>query len=289
MIRREFCIHKKVLLTIISTVLTAFVSVNTFAVSVVDFYATQSISEDLDMINMTTNLFFTQMQTLNGYTVIDKRDIVYNEEAANSSHISFFAEIHEDNENNWICTLTAIKLDSNKTVSETKSYASYFKILTDAKASLENILTNISSNSIISTNNNSINQNTSVQNSLTTEQNLDSVAGTWAGEDFIEKIILMRSGRGFVIYKNGASMNVLVSIKDKIISVTQTGKSNASFYPNLPREIAQKLAANAEPLSWVLKLSDDNTLTGTKKAFTPDSESESGVKAEISEVTWTKR
>jgi len=289
LIRREFCIHKKVLLTIISTVLTAFVSVNTFAVSVVDFYATQSISEDLDMINMTTNLFFTQMQTLNGYTVIDKRDIVYNEEAANSSHISFFAEIHEDNENNWICTLTAIKLDSNKTVSETKSYASYFKILTDAKASLENILTNISSNSIISTNNNSINQNTSVQNSLTTEQNLDSVAGTWAGEDFIEKIILMRSGRGFVIYKNGASMNVLVSIKDKIISVTQTGKSNASFYPNLPREIAQKLAANAEPLSWVLKLSDDNTLTGTKKAFTPDSESESGVKAEISEVTWTKR
>ena len=251
------------------------------AATVVDFYSTQSVSEDEDMINMTTNLFYTQMQTLSGYTVIDKRETAFDESTCISSHIAFWAEIHEDNEGNWVCTLNASKPETNKSVSETKTYASYFKILTDAKSSLENLLDNINESPLVQT------ESASADKEST--QNLDLIAGTWSGEDFIEKIILMRSGRGFIIFKNGASMNVLVSMHNKDVTITQNGKSNASFYPNLPREIAQKIALTANPLSWNLKLSSDNTLTGTKTVFIEDSQSENGATASSATVMWTKR
>ena len=274
--KRELYIDKKIFL-IITGIL---VIQSLFAATVVDFYATKSISDDVDMINMTTNLFYTQMQNIDGYTVIDKRDTLYDDNLNISSHISFYAEIQEDEEGNWVCTLNAIKSDTGKFFSETKTYASYFKILTDAKSSLENLLNNITS---------PVSQNSSKKQDSDTEQNLDTIAGTWSGEDYIEKIILMRSGRGFVIFKNGASMNVLISQENKNIIITQNGRSNASYYPALSRSIAQKLAAIAEPLKWVFKLSDQTTLTGTSDTFVEDPEAENGVTLVTNNVTWVKK
>ncbi len=269
---------KKIILIFINVAIA--ITVN--AATIIDFYATQSISDDSDMIKMTTNLFYTQMQSLSGYIIVDKRDTEYSETVAISSHISFYAEIHEDEENNWICTLTAIKQNSNIAVSETKSYASYFKILTDAKNSLENLLNNIETGKQVSIQNRP-------ETSQGSSQSLDSIAGTWGGEDFVEKVILMRSGRGFIIFNNGASMNVLISITDKNIEITQTGKSNPSFYPNLPRDIAQKLASTADPLKWKLTLSNNTTLSGTRTVFEIDTDSDNGIKSITSAVTWTKR
>ena len=81
----------------------------------------------------------------------------------------------------------------------------------------------------------------------------------------------MRGGRGFVIFKNGSSMNITVEIKSdgssQNIIITQNGKANASFFPELPREVALKEAVNADPVKWILTLDDDDTLSGIKSTL----------------------
>ena len=84
----------------------------------------------------------------------------------------------------------------------------------------------------------------------------------------------MRGGRGFVIFKNGASMNITVEIKSsgggQNIIITQNGKANASFFTDLPRELALKEAVNAQPIKWVFQALDDNTLNGIKNTLVLD-------------------
>ena len=115
---------KGILIKLILLFSIASVAKPAFSASPVEFYATVSSSQDTGMIKMTTDLFYTQFLSLNGYTVIDKREILFNPEVHKSSNIAFFAEIQEDADGSWICTLNAVKTSENKNVSSTKKYAS---------------------------------------------------------------------------------------------------------------------------------------------------------------------
>lgn len=263
------------------------------AASFVDFYATVSSSSDTNMIRMTTDLFYTQLQSLEGYIVNDKRDIPFSEDNAISSNIAFYAEIQEDNPSGWICTLNAIKNNENKNVSATKKYSSYYKILMDAKSSLENLLYNLNSN-LDSAKNSFGNSSEDFkfsqnQNNLSEEQNLDILAGTWTGEDSIEKIIITRSGRGFVIFKNGANMNVSVETSGNSVKIKQAVRSNASFFTEIPRTLALQNATSAPAIEWNLSISSQNTLEGKKQTLIEDSENPGKVKTGIIDVKWTKK
>jgi hypothetical protein len=134
----------------------------------------------------------------------------------------------------------------------------------EAKSSLTSLLEGFTS-SAMSTPvlNDSTLKNTNIKLSL------DTLSGTWEGENLISKIVILRGGRGFVIYKNGASMNIAVSITNNKVEAIQTSKQNASFFPDLPREVALLVAANAEPIKWTLSLIDENTLTGEKVTLMP--------------------
>ena len=118
---------------------------------------------------------------------------------------------------------------------------------------------------------------------------MDSLAGTWVGEQLIDKVIILRAGKGFVIFKNGASMTIAVSIKGNNVSVVQQGRSNASFYPEIARELALKNAATASPISWSLILVGESTLKGTKTTLVEDKKSSSGISVGSIEVQWTKQ
>ena len=249
----------------------------------VEFYATVSSSANTGMITMTTDLFFNQLQSLDGYTVIDKRDIRYSEENAPTASIAFYAEIQENDEGAWVCTLNAIKADEQKNVSETKTYASYYKILLDAKSSLENVLTNITG---------AAQQRGPALSSDTAAPpsgGIDRIAGTWAGEQNIDRVVILRGGKGFVIFKNGASMNISVSISGTSVTIKQTGRSNASFFPDLPREVALKNATQAAPIEWALTLTDSSTLTGSKTTLVSDESSPTGTALGTLPVEWKKK
>lgn len=255
-----------------------------FAATPVDFYATVSDSQDKNMISMTTDLFYTQFQSLDGYTVNDKRDSQYDPSLATSSTIAFYAEIQESGDGSWICTLNAVKNSTGKAVNETKKYASYYKILLDAKASLENLLANLEGRQVATDA-----SPATIAKPSPGADSLEKLAGTWTGESQIDKVVILRGGRGFVIFKNGASMNITVSLSGKTVTVTQSGKSNASFFPELPRTVALQNAATAEPIVWTLSLVSGDTLSGTKKTLVSDAASATGASSGEITVEWNKK
>ncbi|MBR6078686.1 MAG: hypothetical protein IKQ66_04755 [Treponema sp.] len=271
---------RKRLTLFLTTALMAFLGIQSAAAQkTVDFFSTVSSSEDTDMIDMTTNLFFTQMQGLDGYIVTDKRDREFTGTGDFTADLAFFAEIQEI-EGGWMCTLNTVDRQSARAVQETKTYASYYKILLDAKSSLENVLNNIDSQSSEKQGGDS--------GSTSMQLNLDTLAGTWTGDSLIDKIVILRGGKGFVIFKNGASMNITVAINGNAVTVIQKGRSNASFYPELTREVALQNAATASPIRWDLKVIDSQKMTGTKTTLAEDKKSSTGASAKTSEVEWTK-
>lgn len=256
----------------------------------VQFYATVSSSADASMIKMSTDILYTQLQSMDGYTVVDRRNENYTSENK-PGNISFYAEIQEQSTGNWTCTLNAFKNDS--AFSSTKEYDSYYKILMDAKASLENFMLNLSGNIVIPEEESAEMAEDEIKPEIHSpgkKRNpvMDLLAGTWIGEELIEKILILRGGRGFIIFKNGASMNIAVSVEGSDVTIKQSGKSNASFYPELPRQDALKIAASANPIEWKLKL-NGNTLSGIKKTLISDKKSSTGVSEGTVAVSWTKQ
>ncbi|MDO4506925.1 MAG: hypothetical protein Q4B64_08240 [Spirochaetales bacterium] len=256
----------------------------------VDFYATVSSSTDANMIKMSTDILYTQLQSMDGYTVIDRRNENYNS-ANKSQNISFYTEIQEGSSGNWTCTLNAFKNDA--AFSSTKEYDSYYKILMDAKASLENFMLNLSGNIVIpgqdasEIGGNDEDEGTPRPNARRHNPAMDLLAGTWSGEELTDKILILRGGRGFIIFKNGATMNIGVSVEGSDVTIRQKGKPNASFYPDLPRQDALKNAASASPIEWHFKL-DGKTLTGIKKTLVTDKKSATGVSEGTVNALWTK-
>ena len=257
----------------------------------VDFFATVSSSKDSSMIKMTTDLFFTQFQSVDGYTVKDRRGETFDPASA-TRNISFYAQIEEDADGGWLCTLNAVEADGKRNVSSTKKYDTYYKILLDAKRSLENLLENLAGD--IEMPSESAQKQEMQASNLAAGELLETIAGAWApGEaELIEKALILRGGRGFVIFKNGASMNVSVSVspsdEGSAITIKQIGKPNASYFPELPREKALQNASDAPPIEWRMMLYGQ-TLSGTKKTLLADDASPGGVRQGEVEISWSKR
>lgn len=247
------------------------------------FYGPITSSSDISTTKLTSDLFYSQIQALPGYTLVDKRNITFQEklieENKEENTIIFYVEIHE-NGTNWECTITAIDPITKKILSKKDTYEGYYRILMEAKNSLIALLDDFF------TTPNEVPQeiDTSIKNG-NTNLTLDSISGTWQGDNLISKIVILRGGKGFVIYKNGASMNISVTIQGNVILAEQTSRANASFFPDLPREIALVVAGDAAPIKWNLSMIDENTLSGEKTTLMPkDNQAE----LQSINVTWTR-
>ncbi|MCR5189748.1 MAG: hypothetical protein K6C97_12510 [Treponema sp.] len=235
------------------------------------------------MAKMTSDLYYTQLSEINTFSVSDKRQEVLLEDYPDqnifdSTKLSFYISIIKDKNSDKWTTIYHV-YDKNKESEKTKSnqYDSFYKILMESKNTLkENLKNIIESDTYITTSprqnlsNNSKTQQSAAINST------ESLSGTWNGEENITKIVILRGGRGFIIFKNGASMNVSVSISNSEsseITIIQTGKANASFYPDLQRNVALTAALSADPIKWTLTLKDEDTLVGVKSTLLPDGDS----------------
>lgn len=263
----------------------------------VDYYGVVSSSQDSNMLKMAQDLFYTQLNSIDGILVTDKRadlaSVLTSLPDTSSSQpprIIFYAQISAEKSNdqtvNWNCDFYA-KSSDEKILKESKFYDSYYKMLTSAKETIDDLLsplknkTNFPEKKDFASNK----QEEFEDNSFTVE----SLSGTWSGEAFADKIVILRGGRGFIILKNGATMNILVKAKNRSeITITQTGKTNASFFPDLPRDLALQVAQNASPIEWNFSLKVQNTLTGTKKTLSASANSQN-VEPSIENVIWTKR
>lgn len=245
---------------------------------------------DDNMSKMTSDLYYTQLSEINNYIVSDKREstklsALPDTSKLNADKLSFYAIITKsDDSGKWVSTISIYDGLKKATYSESREYDSFYKILMEPKSTLQQTITALLSNTSLPSG-----ANTS-GGSAKLVQSTEFLSGTWAGEDSIDKIVIMRGGRGFVIFKNGASMNITVEIKSsgksQNIVITQNGKANASFFTDLPRELALKEAVNADPIRWVFEVLDDNTLNGVKNTLILNNES--AVSGTVS-VTWKRK
>ncbi len=260
----------------------------------IDYYGIVSTEIDANMSKMTSDLYYTQLSEINNFSISDKRSAPSlaerpDAEAFSSSSLSFFTLINKDtNSDKWITTYFVVDKAHNEEHSKKKIYDSFYKILMEPKDVLKNTIKQLIENDTSATTiTASVQEQSSSGNSAITST--EELSGTWSGEDNINKIVIMRGGRGFVIFNNGASMNITVELSgsdsSKTVLVKQKGNSNASFYPDLKRTAALTAAVSAAPIKWTLNLTDSNTLKGIKDTLLPDGDN---YKEGSVNVIWTR-
>ena len=205
---------------------------------------------------MTEDLFFSQLSAADLFTVRDMRSSEYSAAEltryGSGNSLFFYTQIYEK-DGQWFLKLHLIDGATGKETVLENNYDGYYKILTEAKNSLTSLIKQFNTDEAQK------NEKPGAA-SITAEK----LSGTWYGEDYIDKIILLRGGRGFVIFKNGASMNISVSVSGNVLSAVQQSKPNASFFPELPREAALVNAPEAKPIRWELTVENESTMQGVK-------------------------
>ena len=285
-------LKKSVLISIILFIFSAGLSAQSYFI---DYYGIVSTEIDENMSKMTSDLYYTQLTEINNFTITDKRtspnlknrpDIsVFSENA-----LAFFTLITKDSDSDkWITTYYVIDKANNEEHSKQKKFDSFYKILMEPKDVLRQTIKQLIEND---TSAKTLTSQTSSEDPDLTPTDISSteeLSGTWTGEDNIRKIVIMRGGRGFVIFKNGATMNIIVELSgdesNKQVLITQKGHSNASFYPELQRSAALTAAVSAEPIKWTLTLINGNTLKGIKETLLPEGNS---YKQGTVSVIWTR-
>lgn len=253
----------------------------------IDYYGIVSSEIDDNMAKMLSDLYYTQFQEISSFNVTDKRTqdclkTIPSNDSIDSSNFSFYSIITKENAK-WISNLTIKNKNLNHSVK--KEFDSFYKILMEPKDILQASLKDLVLQKTVTST-----EEESEQPQINLPQiSTEFLSGTWYGENNIDKIVIMRGGRGFVIFNNGASMNISVELSNaskKTIKIKQNGRSNASFYPDLPRQVALKVAVNANPIEWNFELLDDNTLKGKKSTLI--SANEDAIPG-IIDVTWHRR
>ena len=262
----------------------------------IDYYGIVSTEIDQNMSKMTSDLYYTQLCEINNFTVNDKRVSNSIENAPENSelssdNLSFYAKISKkENSSKWISSFTLIDKKNNTKQTETKEYDSYYKILMEPKAVLQASIKNLIDKQEVTGNDSDFSSDFNL-NKNTGLVSTEFLSGTWSGEDNIDKIVIMRGGRGFVIFTNGATMNINIELENaadstKKIIITQSSRTNASFLIELPRAIALKEAVNAAPIKWTFSISNENTLVGIKNTLIESNGS--AVPANLN-VTWKRK
>ncbi len=249
------------------------------------FYGpTVETSED-SKLQLTTDLFYSQFQAEGDFTLVDRRTTIFDINVLDShkgtNDILFYNEIKEDNDK-WYVSLFLIDLSVGKEITVKYVYDEYYRVLIEAKDVLSDLLAAYSSDS----QDVAIEQNAAVQGNGSSVS-ISKLFGTWKGEEHIDKIVILRGGKGFVIFENGASMNISITVEGDSLLAVQDSKSNASFFPELPREVALVKALDVNPIEWDMTIESENSLVGIKHTYVsePGSNVSNIIKTEIP-VKW---
>ncbi len=232
------------------------------------FYGTQiNLAQD-SVATISTDLFYSQFQIDNSYTVYDRRNTLYTDAVLDifegTSSLVFYAEVFEK-DGRWNSILHIIDFEIDKEFTASYIYEEDYKVLLDAKKNLNDLLASLDD---ASSSDVSYSQSQNTSQSISNEQvTITNLFGTWKGEQYIEKVVILRGGRGFVIFENGASMNITIAQEGETLVALQESKANASFFPELPREVALVKALEVNPIKWELTIENENLLSGVKHTY----------------------
>ncbi|MDR3131017.1 MAG: hypothetical protein LBU18_05665 [Treponema sp.] len=126
-----------------------------------------------------------------------------------------------------------------------------------------------------------------------------AVTGAWQGEPELAMIRLRRGGQGIAVFSSGAQMNLLYSIEDNVLKVTQNSHNTEAYYyrqepsrPAIPYLAARRLTGEAKPMRWEFLLYENGTvLRGIKISSVIDYGLETAMKithGKIQETEWIR-
>ena len=96
-------------------------------------------------------------------------------------------------------------------------------------------------------------------------ETVDSLAGSWKGEPGLDRVMILRGGRGMAVFSSGVSVSLDLKIDNGYLLVTQKGSLQPRQFLNLPDEIARQAVQKTNPPQWrFLVSSDKKILSGTK-------------------------
>lgn len=252
----------------------------------IGFFAPIYNTKDEGTAKLIVDLYYNHLLSFDSFRVQDFRSTVFSQDTVLNNYgiqVAFFIDI-SDSDNNW--TIAFNTFFDNKMYTEEKTYDSYYQVLLSAKNDLFVFLDRLEK-----TEENKGTEKSDDVSATTVSINLDSIAGTWFTDASIDKIIILRGGRGFVIYKNGASMNISVEIRGNQIIAQQTSKTNASFFPELPRDLALKVATEElQPIKWIMTAKNENEMVGEKNHYEAvyENDKATSVKTVSSPSRWTR-
>ena len=115
---------------------------------------------------------------------------------------------------------------------------------------------------------NTVKQPTSEDGTPVEITNIESLAGSWRGENGIERIEIMRGGRAIAVLSSGVSIFLSLKLTGGQLIVTQSGAPNARQFTNLPDNIAKKAAELGKTPAWKFLVSKDNKILFGEKTYT---------------------
>lgn len=238
-------------------------------------------NEDTTKLQLCTDLFYSQFEINEEFLLQDKRETHYSneiyEQHKDSKNLVFYHSVSQT-ESSWISTLNLIDFATKQEITLTKEYKDFYKILMEAKDTLSELFEKQKVKPL------QPKLATETQEKQTTSYTVADLYGTWKGEECIHKIVILGAGRGFIIFDNGASMNVIVKVENQKLVVEQECASIPDYFPEIPLDFASQLDENTNPIVWDLTIENLNLLNGLKNtyAFVESSNSIEPTKIQVS-------
>ena len=204
-----------------------------------------------------SNAIFSFVKELKKYDIVDMRSTPVTETDAQQRFDYVFAGKITGLENGIQLELMLKNSSDKITKRISKIYQSVNLILLDSRVLVSDIFDKSVNLSVTYNPEDS----DSKENSEVEEvKNIDILSGSWQGEEGLERVELMRGGRGIALLSSGITILLQIRIHEGYLTINQSGKPMPRQFINLPDEIAKKAAEMGKTPSWKFLVSADNKI-----------------------------
>ena len=204
-----------------------------------------------------SNAIFSFVKELKKYDIVDMRSTPVTETDAQQRFDYVFAGKITGLENGIQLELMLKNSSDKITRRISKIYQSVNLILLDSRVLVSDIFDKSVNLSAIYNLEDSDSRNDSDVEEV---KNIDILSGSWHGEEGLERVELMRGGRGIALLSSGITILLQVRVHEGYLTVNQSGKPMPRQFINLPDEIAKKAAEMGKTPSWKFLVSADNKI-----------------------------
>lgn len=244
-----------------------FISLNGFAEPSVGVFKLEPKNIDHQTNAVINNAIFNFIKEQKKYEITDMRVRSISDEGANFDYI-FTGTITGLESGIELKLILKNKADAvTRTIS--KIYGNANLILLDSRILVNNLFDmsiRLENGNIAQEN--TVKQPTSEDGTPVEITNIESLAGSWRGENGIERIEIMRGGRAIAVLSSGVSIFLSLKLTGGQLIVTQSGAPNARQFTNLPDNIAKKAAELGKTPAWKFLVSKDNKILFGEKTYT---------------------